>query len=217
MMTHPSESQLNELVDGTLAPDEHARVASHVAGCLPCAAAVRQIEALLERTQALPREIAPPADTWEGVRSGTRRAGSRPAYPIVRPAWWRLAAAAAVLAFAAIVGGRLVTSDSSPRPDTSIALSTSPASLEAFAPVEARYVLAASALEQTLAERRAVLDPATIAIIERSLATIDSAIEEARTALANDPGNAAITRLLASTYEQKVTLLRRASELTPRT
>ena len=61
-----------------------------------------------------------------------------------------------------------------------------------------------------------MLDPATIATVERSLTTIDGAIAEARAALMRDPGNGTLSRLLASSYEQKVTLLRRASELTPR-
>jgi hypothetical protein len=91
-----------------------------------------------------------------------------------------------------------------------------PASLAEFAAVEARYVLATAALRETLNERQEQLSPATIKTVERSLATIDMAIAEARAALVRDPANAALSRLLASSYEQKVTLLRRASELSPR-
>lgn len=215
-MTHPTESQLNELLDDSLAPDEKERVASHVAACLPCASALRQIESLLERTRALPREISPPGDAWDAVRATVRATGTSTSAPVLRPTWWRFAAAAAVLVVAVIAGVRWLAPDSRELPVSSDAVAP-PASLAAFGPVEARYVLAASALEETLAERRAALDPATVEIVERSLATIDTAIAEARAALASDPGNADLTRLLASSYEQKVTLLRRASELAPRT
>src|SRR5690606_33253651 len=95
-------------------------------------------------------------------------------------------------------------------------VSDPPESLAEFAAVEARYVLATAALRQTLDERQGQLAPATIRTVERSLATIDTAIAEARAALVRDPSNAALSRLLASSYEQKVTLLRRASELSPR-
>lgn len=215
-MTHPTESQLNELLDDSLAPDEKERVASHVAACLPCTSALRQIESLLERTRALPREISPPGDAWDAVRATVRATGTRTSAPVRRTTWWRFAAAAAVLVVAAMAGVRWLAPDSRELPVSSHA-DAPPASLAAFGPVEARYVLAASALEETLAERRAALDPETVEIVERSLATIDTAIAEARAALASDPGNADLTRLLASSYEQKVTLLRRASELAPRT
>lgn len=215
-MTHPTESQLNELLDDALTPDEKERVAGHVAACLPCTSSLRQIESLLERARALPREISPPGDAWDDVRAAVRAMGTSTSAPALRPAWWRLAAAAAVLVVAAIAGARWLAPDSREAPTSSDAVAA-PASLAAFGPVEARYVLAASALEGTLAERRAALDPATVAIVERSLATIDTAIAEARAALARDPGNTDLTRLLASSYEQKVTLLRRASELAPRT
>ena len=48
---------------------------------------------------------------------------------------------------------------------------------------------------------------------ERSLATIDSAIAEARAALAADPANEALVRNLSAHYERKVELLHRATEL----
>jgi hypothetical protein len=219
MRNHPSESQLNELVDGTLAGRELSRVQRHVAECVACASTVRTVQALVGRARALPRELPPPADAWEGVRR-VRRDGSSttaavPAAPRAR--WPMLAAAAALVALSSattwwVLDGR-PDARTVPDPYTETA---PPATLAAFAPVEARYVLATSALRATLDERRDALDPATIAAVERSLTTIDDAIAEARAALARDPADATLTRLLASSYEQKVTLLRRASELPPR-
>lgn len=215
MNTHPSETLLNELVDGTLAPDERSRAAAHVATCLPCAARVRQIESLLERARALPRDVAPPADAWEEIRKTVRSPAARERRPEPRRARWPLAAAAAVLVVAAASTVWMLRGESD-RPGAPPSYAAAPATLATFAPVEARYVLAAAELEQTLDEKRPMLDPATIATVERSLTTIDGAIAEARAALMRDPGNGTLSRLLASSYEQKVTLLRRASELTPR-
>lgn len=216
MITHPSESQLNELTDGTLSPDEHARVASHVATCLACGATVRRIEQVVERAHALSREITPPPESWDTIRAAVRSPASLGRSTLGWRARWPLLAAAAALVIVTAASAMWVL-----RPDRAglapgASQPATPAMLAIFAPVEARYVLAADALETTLEEKRAALDPATIATIERSLSTIDSAIAEARAALARDPANGTISRLLASSYEQKVMLLRRASELTPR-
>jgi hypothetical protein len=83
--------------------------------------------------------------------------------------------------------------------------------------VDADYAGAIRALNETLAENRNRLDPATIAKVEASLEVIDHAIDEARQALAADPSNLTILDLLASSYERKVELLRRANALLPRT
>lgn len=220
MMRHPAEAELHELVDGTLAPDDRRRVERHVADCVSCTAAVRRIESLVQRARALSREAEPPAEAWEAVRLAIagRPSVGREAPPRRNSNWIRLAAAAAALVVIT-AGTTLWLSDDgdTSRPNVVQSGDTpAPASLAGFAPVEARYVLAVSALRSTLDERREQLDPATIATVEQSLAVIDSAIAEARAALAADPANATLTRLLSSSYEQKVELLRRASELTPR-
>ena len=87
----------------------------------------------------------------------------------------------------------------------------------AFASAERGYAESAARLEQTLLERRDSLAPATVATVERSLRIADSAIAEARAALDRDPANRAIEAILASNYERKIDLLRRANELSPRT
>lgn len=219
MTRHPAESELHELVDGTLAPDDQRRVERHVAHCVSCTAAVRRIEGIVQRARALSREVAPPPEAWEAVRSAIG-GGGRVATAAPRPAGRRLRLAAAAAVLVAMTAGlTLWLSGGGPSVESAASSgggAAAPAALAAFATVEARYVLAASVLGATLDERRAQLDPATVATVERSLATIDAAIAEARAALANDPANATLTRLLAASYEQKVALLRRASELPPR-
>ena len=72
-------------------------------------------------------------------------------------------------------------------------------------------------LQGAIAERRSKLDPATIAVIERNLRVIDSAIEESKRALAQDPNSELLTALLSEALANKVRLLRQAALLPPLT
>lgn len=71
-----------------------------------------------------------------------------------------------------------------------------------------------AALERTLAEARAVLDPNTIRILERNLAVIESAIDDSRRALAIDPENAFLANHLERVYERKLEYLKEAVRVT---
>jgi hypothetical protein len=66
-------------------------------------------------------------------------------------------------------------------------------------------------------ERRALLDTATVGVIERSLTVIDQAIRESRAALARDPASAFLNEQFNKALEQKVELLRAAAFLPVRT
>lgn len=66
-------------------------------------------------------------------------------------------------------------------------------------------------LERALAENRAQLDPVTVEVLEHSLESIDRAIEDARAALAADPGNPYLHRQLDNTMRKKIDVLRRAA------
>jgi hypothetical protein len=67
-----------------------------------------------------------------------------------------------------------------------------------------------------LYDNRDVLDPDTVTTIETNLRVIDRAIRRAREALADDPGNAGLARLLASNYMHKLQLLQRTSRIIER-
>ena len=72
-------------------------------------------------------------------------------------------------------------------------------------------------LRKLVKERRAQLDPRTIAVLEQSVAVIDSAIAQSRAALANDPASAFLATQLNRSLEKKVELLRTAALLPSRT
>ena len=74
-----------------------------------------------------------------------------------------------------------------------------------------------SKLRAIVKERRAQLDPNTVAVLEQSIAVIDSAIAQSRAALAKDPASGFLATQLNHSLEKKVELLRTAALLPSRT
>jgi hypothetical protein len=72
-------------------------------------------------------------------------------------------------------------------------------------------------LRQIVRQRRSELDPKTVAVLEQSIAVIDSAIAQSRAALANDPASGFLATQLNHSLEKKVELLRTAALLPART
>ena len=71
-------------------------------------------------------------------------------------------------------------------------------------------------LRQIVRERRAQLDPKTVAVLELSIAVMDSAIAQSRAALAHDPASGFLATQLNHSLEKKVELLRTAALLPTR-
>jgi len=210
---HLELDQLGDYIDRMLSPEQRRTVEAHLARCSACSARRDRLESLVSAARVLPEEVEPPAELWSDVR-----ARIQPRVTRMRQ-YWMLAVAAAVLvavssAVTALIVRRpiVVVRPSAPAPVTAVA--QLPPAARA---VDADYAGAIRALNETLAENRDRLDPATIAKVEASLKVIDHAIDEARQALAADPSNLTILDLLASSYERKVELLRRANALLPRT
>jgi anti-sigma factor RsiW len=220
-MEHVSFERLCDLADGVLPPDDSAAVERHLGSCAACQDALARLRGLLDRASSLSSEIEPPPESWSGIRNrlpftvlGTNR--PRPHFP----ASWVMRAAAAVLLVAAsstitvlALRSREPSRPSSPATYPTIVVAT-PATLRA---VDDSYADVVDELTTTLRSQRASLSPTTVATLERTLRIIDEAIAEARAALAADPANAVLLDVLLGNYEQKVQLLRRASELVART
>jgi hypothetical protein len=174
---------------------------------------------LNELTAALSSEIAPPSDLWPAIRGELAPRTRRTIHWETR---WRLAAAALLVAASSSILTMFAmrarehapaTVAVTPR-DTAPVTQRLPAHL---ALAERGYERSVDALWRTLDERRDSLAPSTVATVERSLRIADSAIAEARTALEQDPSNRVLAELFVSNYERKIDLLRRATELAPRT
>jgi hypothetical protein len=104
---------------------------------------------------------------------------------------------------------------------TSSGSATSSARLASTAPqpnaVDPLYVGEIRTLRKIVRERRTQLDPATVAVLEQSLAVIDSAIAQSRAALAKDPASGFLATQLNRSLDKKVELLRTVASLPART
>jgi len=222
MTDHLSFEQLCDFADGALSAAAESAVAAHLRACDECTMRVSAISSLAAKTAVMPREIAPPGDLWSDIRRELK-----PRYGVGRRAagvWQvrQLIAAGLVIAVASSTITALIVRQNRTSPVQTAAVPADvqpePARLPArLASAEDGYARSVAVLQRTLDERRDSLAPSTIATVERSLRIADSAIAEARDALARDPANHALAALFASNYERKIDLLRRATELAPRT
>ena len=143
--------------------------------------------------------------------------------------WWQRPAFLAAAALLLVAGSSAVTaialrgsrdrntpvggSQVAGRISQPTAASSGPASLAQFTVVESDYLRAVNDLTATLDSEHGSLSPETIAKLRESLKVIDAAILEARNALAADPANRTLIQMLSTSYEQKVDLLKRTTEM----
>jgi hypothetical protein len=179
-------------------------------------------ERLDELTAALPREVAPPPELWTAIRAELAERSSN------ARRWdrWRLAAAGLLIAASSslltVVALRSrehtrAVAVAPPASASRAAVNVEPQLPARLASAEQGYLRSTEALRHKLDERRDSLAPSTVATVERSLRIADSAIAEARSALERDPSNTVLAALFTSNYERKIDVLRRATELAPRT
>lgn len=205
-MSHLTFEQISELAETRTL---RAESREHLAACAECRATLDRVQRLLESAQALPRDVAPPADVWAALQARVRSRPRRPSGLHGSLGW--LAAAAVVF----FVGGALLLSSGGENRgkgatvQSPVTTHQSPVVLA----VEQSYAPTLADLRRTLDQQRASLSPATLQVIERAVATCDTAIAEARAALASDPANRALLRILSAQFEHKVELLQRATEL----
>jgi hypothetical protein len=213
-------------IEGDLGPEASDAVSAHLGECLRCAAIVRDITAIRRDAAQLP-ELAPPRDLWPDIaaqiESPVIELGSR-RIPIAASSrrMWTMGAVAATLLVAVTsgitwtiatrdAGTPVAASDDSSTMSDLAALSATPTgtlvSAEPFAP-EIVYGREIDDLRQVLVERSAELDSATVNTVVRSLQAIDTAIAEARAALARDGSSPFLRDQLNRALQKKLGVLR---------
>jgi hypothetical protein len=205
---HIEIETLSAYADGELKAVALARVEQHLASCRQCAAELARLRAAIAAAGALPRQVEPPAGTWEAIR----RAHSASSLRLQPRKWWHngwLASAAAVLL---IVGTALLV-PRGPGKAKGAKLGAPPATPVVLASVEKHYAPTITELRETLDAQRAELSPNTVKTLDHSLAVIDSAIAEARDALAADPASSELSEMLGAYYQHKIEFLKRATTL----
>jgi len=168
------------------------------------------------RLDQLPEEVQPARDLWPEIRAQldadrVRSLGAGDHVSTRRSDRARWLARAAGLAL--IIGGTATITTYFVRETdpTVVVIDTTQATsaINSFA----SYEQSAGDLARALEQRRAKLDPATVEAIERSLRTIDEALDEARAALLRDPASAQVRGYVEAAYRQKIDFLRRANDV----
>lgn len=178
----------------------------------------QKLNDLMSRVARLPREIDPPEGAWEGIAAVI----AKPSRPITVAFWQRpafLAAAGLLL----VVGSALtaVSVDRMNRGSDLVATSPVPvasgsATTVAFAEFTKRendYISMSNRLVAMLESDQVQLAPQTIDKLKESIRVIDAAILEARRALAEDPANTQLMEMLTKSYDQKLDLLQRSTDM----
>jgi hypothetical protein len=211
---------LDDYLDAALGARERAELESHLGRCEGCRDEERRLRALLAEAAALPPELTPRRDLWDGIERRIRAGNLAPfaRAPRRMPSVTSLAAAAAVLmALSSAATFMLVRQPSeawladAPRVSLRPASAAAPAGL---VEAERQYERAAAELLALIEARRDSLSPETLAVVEKNVQTIDEALASLRSAVADDPGNRELTMLLATTHKRKLDTLRRVVRLT---
>ena len=223
--------RLSDYLDGEeLSPADRAAVAAHLAGCRECQATLDELRAVAAHAERLP-DRGPDADLWPGVEARVR--GTSRLLPFHRATERRFTftlpqLVAAGLALMVLSGGMvwiarsgdaraslpsIVAQGEAPGDRTAALADKDDAALAPASFADSYYDQAVADLEKTLAESRSRLDPETVRILEENLASIDTAIEQSRKALRNDPANVYLNNHFAAYRNRKLALLRRATAL----
>lgn len=215
--------RLSEYLDDELPPGDRSELEAHLRHCVACGAVLAYLKRIVTRARGL-EDQAPDRDLWPGIaaRIGAAStatgvvpfgAGARRRWSFSLP---QLAAAS--IALMAVSGGAAwLLHPAGVAPATAGRGAPAPALVMTVAagPGAATrgYDAAVADLERVLDAGRGRLDTTTVRVIERNLATIDSAIAQARRAVAADSGNLYLNSHLAETMQRKLELLRRAATL----
>ncbi len=230
------EELLPGWLEGDLDVSSTADAELHLASCAPCRDLAADLRRITGDAAALP-VLSPSTDLWPGIAARIET----PVVALPAPrrrSVWQLGAIAATLVAATALGTWQVarrtqpaaspvttgpTATATPTPVTA-PVAAPPLTAPSAVPVsagpraerpEARvtYAEEIGKLQALLATHANDLDPATVAIIESSIATIDSAIVEAQAALDRDPASRFLEAQLHKSLERKLGLLRRAALL----
>jgi hypothetical protein len=212
--SHLSEEQRHALADGSLPLEQLPTIEAHLRGCAACVADITRIRTLLLRVHGAPAPVPPPLDElWPSIRT---RIEARKVVPLWSQALrldgrrrLRLLGVPMVMAVALVVAVVALGSRRSARRPAPGAEAQATASLIAVADSAHAYEEEAQTLLAQLELRRAMLRPEAVSAIDHDLRVVDAAIAELKQAIARDPGDPGLRRLLAASYRQKVDVLKR--------
>lgn len=217
--THLTEDERQSIADDTLPAEQRASADVHLAACQSCADDVARLTTLMKRIHETPAPAAPLDELWPTIRARIEQnkvvplpADASAVRRLSRRMWWFGSiggVAAAVLIGMAVMRGRPADAGDAVGPGAT-AITGEP-SLIAVVDSAHAYEQEARILLDKLELRRAMLRPETAQALAHDLHVVDVAIAELKEAVARDPNNPALRRLLVTSYRQKVDLLKRVS------
>lgn len=210
--------RLSEYLDGDLSADEVLQMETHLDDCDECSEVLAELEAVVSRASGLVDE-KPANDLWQGIAERIETSRVVELAPRIRPvrvfqfSFPQLAAAA--IALIVLSGGVVLRFSGDAVTPTLVAVETPVAGEGLFLAgnIEGDYQLAITNLERALETGEALLDSATVRVLEESLDVIDEAINDARRALAVDPGSVYLSRYLERTMRRKLSVLELGNNL----
>ena len=221
--------RLSEYLDDELPPDERSALEQHLRHCAACGAVLADLKRIVTRARGL-EDRPPERDLWPGIAARIG-AGSGETQAIDLAAArrrWSFSLPqliAAGIALMAASGGAAWLLHPAAQSSVAVRDTIPTTPVVAGGNLSARnagdrsriagqsYAAAVADLERVLTQGRGRLDTTTVRVIERNLATIDSAIAQARRALAADSANVYLNSHLAETMQRKLDLLRQAAAL----
>jgi anti-sigma factor RsiW len=221
---HPTETAINDYVDGTSDPFERNAVDAHLTTCVVCRQLVDDLREIRRATGALElRE--PPVRAWGRIERAIKleqghAAEKKGPHPFFGEATWRKRAtapywlaAAAALILATLVGLRYLPGRTQPGGDGD-GVETSASGRQAAEAIESELRLAESHYENAIKGLEAAansdqdaLDPRTAATLQKNLAVIDQAISESRAAMRAQPASEPAKQSLIENFKTKIALL----------
>jgi len=179
-----------------------------------------QCDELILAARRLPGGLAPKRDLWPGIASAIEeqaREERSAAHSRGRHGWNRMFAQAAAVVL--LVGGSSGVTWLAMKQDAQPVATVPSAGTLAFQPVAGsfgsqyhlgpEFLDARNELAARLDEELARLSPATRVEVETNLETIRAAILEINLALAEEPGNALLQRLLINAYRDELAVMSR--------
>jgi anti-sigma factor RsiW len=210
---HLTEDERQALADD-LATERRDDVQAHLSACGECRDDVERLRKVTMRFRSATDDPTSVDELWPSIRARieAEKIVAISSASTARQRWFRARhavglgalAAAAMLTVVLLRPSHRIAVDSTAAVDDSAALRLVTDSLRSYED-ESRVLL------NQLELQRAMMRPEAAASIDRDLKVIDQAIGELQLAIRNDPRNPALRSLLASSYRQKVELLKRAN------
>ena len=209
-MTHITNDQLNDLVDGRLGSRRARETEEHLGGCEHCRRRLAALKSLRDMAASVAQAVEPSQDLWPEIRARIEdrkiiplRMHGRPTSRSMRTRVVRLAAAVIGVALLSSLATIVVMS----RLETGQRTTATRTEIAPVVEVIAGYEATANELLLTVAARKSTLPPEVIDQLERNLRIIDAALDETMAMLTEDEDNETARALLVSGYRQKLAII----------